>query len=191
MSFFRPAVTGPPPETQSPIYGLLAEFGSPQQLMKACQAIRAVGYKWWDAHTPFPVHGALRVMGLKRSPLPWFVLSFGLCGAALGMILQWWVATIEAPLVISGKPLFSWPAFVPIMFECGVLGGALGALLGFLRLSRLPTPYHSLFNSKRFEQMTDDKFFVSIEARDPQFDVEKTQAFLESLGPSQVERVRH
>lgn len=129
-------------------------------------------------------------MGLKRSSLPWFVLISGLSGAALGMILQWWTSALAFPHVVSGKPLFSWPAFVPITFECGVLGGALGALLGFFLLARLPQLYHPLFRSKRFERASDDEFYLSVEARDPKFHPEETAAFLKNLGAHYVEPLR-
>ena len=128
-------------------------------------------------------------MGLRRSLVPLIVLVLGLSGAAAGMLMQWWVASEAYPLVVSGKPFFSWPAFVPIMFECGVLGGALGAIFGFLGLARLPQHHHPLFSSERFERATDDAFFISIEARDPRFDREKTRSFLEQLGARHVEAV--
>jgi Alternative complex III, ActD subunit len=170
-------------------YGVLAEFDSPSALVAAADGVREAGYTRWDAHTPFPVHGLERAMGLKRSPVGWFVLILGLSGAAGGMLLQWWVSTTAYPLVISGKPLFSWPAFVPIMFECGVLGGALGAVFGFLFLARLPRHHHALFNSERFERVTDDAFFLSIEAADPRFDGPATAALLARLGARGVETV--
>ncbi|MDA2926473.1 DUF3341 domain-containing protein [Acidobacteria bacterium AH-259-G07] len=175
--------------SQTHVFGLLAEFDAPEQLRDACRGVREAGYTCWDAHSPFPVHGLERAMGLKRSPVPWFVLILGLSGAAAGMLLQWWVSEVAYPLVVSGKPFFSWPAFVPIMFECGVLGGALGALFGFLALAGLPKPYHALFHSKRFERVTDDKFFISIEARDAQFHQQETERFLKGLGASHVELV--
>lgn len=170
-------------------FGLLAEFATPDALVHACTEVRDAQYSHWDAHTPFPIHGLERAMGLRRSLVPLIVLVLGLSGAGLGMLMQWWVATRAYPLVISGKPFFSWPAFVPIMFECGVLGGALGAIFGFLGLARLPRHHHSLFNSERFERVTDDAFFVSIEACDPRFDLEKTRGFLEQLGARHVESV--
>jgi hypothetical protein len=169
------------------VYGLLAEFDDPEQLLRAAHMVREANYTRWDAHSPFPVHGLERVMGLRKSKVPWLVLIMGLSGAAAGMLLQWVVSSIVYPLIISGKPLFSWPAFVPIMFECGVLGGGLGALLGFLLFTRLPEHYHPLFNSKRFERMTDDKFFLSIEAKDPKFQNERTEQLLLSTGAANVE----
>ncbi|MFQ5790620.1 MAG: quinol:electron acceptor oxidoreductase subunit ActD, partial [Acidobacteriota bacterium] len=182
------AVIGTGAKPSSAIFGILAEFPSPDQLVTACRALRQAGYRYWDAHSPFPVHGLEKAMGLARSKVPWFVLTLGLGGVAVGMLLQWWVSTVAYPLVISGKPFFSWPAFVPIMFECGILGGAVGAVTGFLLLSRLPQLYHALFRSKRFDRVTDDGFFVSVEARDPKFE-EDTEDFLKELGANHVELV--
>ncbi|HSR52181.1 MAG TPA: DUF3341 domain-containing protein [Acidobacteriota bacterium] len=170
-------------------WGLLAKFSDPSALRAACTKVREAGYKAWDAHTPFPVHGLERAMGLGRSMVPYAVLVLGLGGAAAGMLLQWWVSVEAYPLVISGKPFFSWPAFVPIMFETGVLGGALGAVLGFLHFSRLPRHHHPLFESEEFAGVSDDEFFISIEAEDPQFDRRTTTAFLKKAGASGVEAV--
>ena len=170
-------------------YGVLAQFPTPELLLHACTQVRDEGFSRWDAHTPFPLHGLEGAMGLKRSAVSLFVLVMGLAGAAAGMLLQWWVSTVAYPLVIGGKPFFSWPAFVPIMFECGVLGGAAGALLGFLVLARLPRHHHALFNSERFAQVTDDAFFISIEAADPSYDPERTPRLLKDLGASHVEPV--
>ncbi len=170
-------------------YGLLAHFATPEKLLHACAKVRDAGFSAWDAHTPFPIHGLERAMGLKRSRVSAFCMVLGLSGAALGMLMQWWVATQAYPLVISGKPFFSWPAFVPVTFECGVLGGAFGAVLGFLLQARLPQHHHALFNSDRFAQVTDDGFFISVEASDPHFDAQETARFLTSLGATRVETV--
>lgn len=170
-------------------FGLLAEFASPEALMHGCARVRDAGFRQWDAHTPFPIHGLEKAMGLGKSWVSAFVLVLGLSGAAFGMLMQWWVAVKAYPLVISGKPLFSWPAFVPITFECGVLGGAIGAIGGFLFMARMPRHHHSLFNSERFERVTDDAFFVSIEAADPQFDAEATRRLLDEAGAIHVEVV--
>jgi hypothetical protein len=170
-------------------FGLLAEFASPEALYRACERVRDAGYTRWDAHTPFPIHGLERAMGLRASKLPWIVLVMALGGAAAGMALQGWVATIAYPLVISGKPFFSWPAFVPITFELGVLGGAVGAVFGMFALNQLPTLYHPLFGSARFERASDDGFFISIESWDPQFDAGRTAELLRGLGATHVEAV--
>ncbi len=176
-------------ETPSKIWGLLAEFETPGKLIEACSEVRERGYSNWDAHCPFPVHGLQTAMGLRPSRVPLFVLVLALSGAVIGMLMQWWVSTQGYALVISGKPLFSWPAFIPITFECAILGGATGAIFGFLFLARLPQPHHELFESERFERVTDDAFFISIEASDPGFDREKTQALLEGLGATHVESI--
>jgi hypothetical protein len=168
---------------------LLAEFATPDELVAAAVGFRDAGYTDWDTHSPFPVHGMERAMGMGRSRVPLYVLVLGLAGAAGGMLLQWWTATIDYPMVISGKPYFSWPAFVPIMFECGVLGGAAGAVLGFLLLSRLPQPFHPLFASERFERFSDDRFFISIESADPRFDRAATEELLGRLGAEHVEAI--
>ena len=172
---------------KGPYYGILAEFATPADLYHACERVRDAGFTRWDAHTPFPVHGLEGAMGLRRSPLPWIVLVMGLTGAALGFGLQWWVHAMAYPLVISGKPYFSWPAFIPITFEVGVLFAALGAVFGMLGLNRLPMHHHPLFRSKVFERVTDDAFFISIESWDPRFDPSATGKLLESLGARSVE----
>jgi hypothetical protein len=168
-------------------FGLLAEFASAGDLYRACEGVRDAGYTRWDAHAPFPVHGLERAMGLRASPLPWFVLVLALAGAAAGISLQGWVSTVGAPLVVSGKPLFSWPAFVPVTFELAVLGGAIGAVLGVLALGRLPTLYHPLFASDAFERASDDGFFISIESWDPRFDATASAELLRRLGATRVE----
>lgn len=172
-----------------PHYGMLAEFATPADLFHACERVRDEGYTRWDAHTPFPVHGLESAMGLRRSPLPWIVLVMGLTGAALGFLLQWWVHAVAYPLVISGKPYFAWPAFIPVTFEVGVLFAALGAVFGMFGLNRLPMHYHPLFKSDLFDRVTDDAFFISIESWDPKFDASATRTLLESLGARSVELV--
>ena len=149
-SFQMPLVPRLP---KGPYYGVLGEFATPADLYHACERVRDAGFTRWDAHSPFPVHGLERAMGLRRSPLPWIVLVMGLTGAALGFVLQWWVHTSAYPLVISGKPFFTWPAFIPITFEVAVLFGALGAVFGMLGLNRLPMHHHPLFQSKVFERV--------------------------------------
>ena len=172
---------------KGPYYGILAEFGTPAELYHACERVRDAGFTKWDAHTPFPVHGISRAMGLRRSLLPWIVLVMALTGAAAGFGLQWWVHTTAYPLVISGKPFFTWPAFIPITFEVAVLFGALGAVFGMLGLNRLPMHHHPLFQSRVFERASDDTFFISIESWDPRFDPAATRKLLESVGARSVE----
>ena len=174
---------------KGPYYGILAEFATPTDLYHAGERVRDAGFTRWDAHTPFPVHGLETAMGLRRSPLPWIVLATGLFGAALGFGLQWWVHAVAYPLVISGKPFFAWPAFIPITFELGILFASLGAVLGMLGLNQLPMLHHPLFRSRVFERVSDDAFFISIESWDPRFDPSATRNLLESLGARSVELV--
>jgi hypothetical protein len=179
-----------PPETL-PCYGLLARFEGPAELLHGCEHVRDAGYSRWDAHTPFPVHGLDRAMGIRQSVLPWIVLVMGLTGAAVAFGMQWWVHASAYPLVISGKPFFSWQAFVPVTFEVGVLFAALGAVFGMLGLNRLPMHYHPLFHSKGFERASNDGFFISVEAWDPKFDADTTAELLRGVGALDVERVDH
>jgi hypothetical protein len=183
-SFDLPMVARLP---KGPYYGVLAEFATPGELYHACERVRDAGFTRWDAHTPFPVHSLSKAMGLRRSTLPWIVLVMALTGAALGFILQWWVHTTAYPLVISGKPFFTWPAFIPITFEVSVLFGALGAVFGMFGLNKLPMHHHPLFKSKVFERASDDTFFISIESWDPRFDPSGTATLLKSLGARSVE----
>lgn len=170
-------------------FGLLAEFATPAALYEACEGLRDAGYTRWDAHAPYPVHGLDRAMGLAPSKVPWISLVLALGGAVGGMALQGWVSSVAYPLVISGKPFFSWPAFVPITFELAVLGGAFGAVFGMFGLNQLPTLFHPLFGAARFERATDDGFFISVESWDPKFDAAGTADLLRSLGATHVEQV--
>jgi len=182
--FSRPVL----PE-EGTFWGLLAEFTTPAALYHACESMRDSGYTLWDAYSPFPVHGLDKAMGLRRSPLPWIVLVSALTFAAGGFALQAWVHSSAYPLIISGKPYFAWPTYVPVTFELGVLGGALGAVVGMLALNRLSMHHHPLFFSERFEQASDDRFFISVQAKDPRFDAEGTRTLLERAGAAGVERI--
>ena len=168
---------------------LLAEFKSPGDLLHAAEKVRDAGYVQFDCHSPFPIHGMDAAMGLKRSPLGWMVGIMSLTGAALGMLLQWWVSTIAYPLVIAGKPFFSYQAFVPVTFGFAVLFGAVTSLFGMLALNKLPQPYHSIFNSEQFHRVTDDAFFMSIDCTDPKYNKEQTESFIKSIGGSNIEEL--
>jgi len=176
-----------PPAADVTRYGLLAEFASPSALYRACEQVRDAGYRLWDAHSPFPVHGLDRAMGLGRSRLPWIVLVLGLGGGAAGFALQSWVHSLGYPLVISGKPYFAWQAYVPVTFELAILGGALGAVFGMLHLNRLPRHHHPVFDSVKFERATNDRFFISVEARDDRFDATGTPDLLLRAGARRLE----
>jgi hypothetical protein len=171
-------------------FGLLAEYDSPSSLFSACERVRDAGYRQWDAHSPFPVHGIEKAMGLGRSRLPYVTLLFGLTGAIGGMALQLWANGSAYPLIISGKPLFNWQPYVPITFECGVLLAALSTVFGMFAFNKLPMLFHPLFGVERFQKVTDDGFFISVEAWDPKFDAASTERLLASTGATRVQLVK-
>jgi len=168
-------------------YGLLATFEGPADLLHAAEKVRDAGFKKFDCHSPFPIHGMDEAMGLKDSPLG-IIASVGSLIFGSGVLgLMWWTSVKAYPLVLSGKELFSYQAFVPITFELCILGAALFTVFGMFALNRLPTFYHPLFNSKKFETFGDDGFLMSIEQADKNFDLNQTKALLESLGGKNIE----
>ena len=171
----------------SKTHAILAEFSNPATLMKAAEKVRDAGYEKFDCHSPFPIHGMDQAMGLKRSKVGYIVGGMTILGATLGMALQGWASTIEYPLVISGKPFFSWQAFIIVTFALFVLFGAFGAVFGMLHLNRLPRLHHPVFYSEKFAKVTDDAFYVSIEAEDEKFDNEQVKKFLSDIGGTDVE----
>jgi len=181
----QPAAIATQPEVK--LLGYLVEFENTHALFHACEKMRDAGYRHWDAHTPFPVHGLNDAMGLQPSRLPYIVLGGGLTGLGLAILMQWWMNAIDYPFLISGKPLFSLPANIPIIFELTVLLASFGAFFGMLALNRLPRFHHPVFYSEHFARATDDGFFISIEASDPLFDPEQTRRLAESLGGSFVD----
>lgn len=172
-----------------PIYGLLAEFNDPGELVSAVHRAREEGYRNLDAYTPFPIEEVSEALGIHHSRLPLIVLIGGICGAFAGLGLQYWTSVIDYPLNIGGRPFFSLPSFVPVTFECTVLFAALAAVFGMLALNGLPMPYHPLFNVPRFALATRDRFFLCIEATDPKFDRDGTRRFLERLVPRTIAEV--
>jgi len=176
-------------QAQNKLYGVLAEFANPGELVKAAEKLRDRGFQKWDTHTPFPVHGMDKAMGLGNSKLGILVIICSMIGSASAFILQWWSSSIIYPVVISGKPFNSYPAWVPITFEGGILGAAFAAVFGMLFFNRLPMHYHSLFKSKNFLRFSDDGFFISIEAIDPQFDPTITTKLLEEIGGKNIELI--
>ena len=174
-----------------PIWGLLAEFESPSALVAAAARVRDAGYKRIDAHTPFPVEALPEALGVKPTILPLLVLLGGLLGCVGGYFMQYYASNIAFPLNVGGRPMHSWPMFVPITFELTVLLGGLTAVIGMLALNGLPMPYHPLFNVPRFALATRDRFFLAIEARDPLFDRHGTARFLRELGAREVSEVAH
>jgi Alternative complex III, ActD subunit len=171
------------------IYGLLAEFDTPGALVHAAERAHAEGYRKMDTYTPYPLEEASEAIGFKRNYVSLITLIGGILGGLGGYSLQYWVSTIAYPINVGGKPFHSWPAFVPVTFECTVLGAALSATIGMLVMNGLPMPYHPVFNSPNFVSASKEKFFLCLESADPKFDLSKSRKFLEQLGPRIVTEV--
>lgn len=172
-----------------PIYGLIAEFETPTDLVNAARAAREEGYRKLDAYSPFPIEELSDALHLHKNKLPLIVLLGGLVGGTLGYLLQYYVTVVYFPINIAGRPLHSWPSYIVITFEMTILFAALSAVLGLLGLCGLPMPYHPVFNVPRFALASRNRFFLCIQARDPLFDREKTSAFLDKLEPREVSEV--
>lgn len=168
------------------LYGLMAEFGSADELLASARAARRAGYQRIAAYSPYPIEELPEAIGLRRSRLPGLVLLGGIVGAVGGFFLQYYSAVIDYPWNIGGRPLNSWPSFIVVTFELTILGAAAVAALGMLILNGLPKPYHAVFNAPRFRLASQDRFFLCVEARDPQFDPAETRRFLETLNPADV-----
>jgi hypothetical protein len=167
----------------------MAQFREPEELLAAANRAYAAGYRNMDAYSPMPIEGLAEAVGFRRNWVPQIVLFFGLCGGIGGFGLLWWISVIAYPHNIGGRPFNSWPAYIPITFECTVLLAALSAVIGMLALNKLPMPYHPVFNVENFSRASIDRFFLCIEASDPKFDVAKTKAFLMQLNPEEVAEV--
>ena len=174
---------------QSPIHGAVAEFADPDEMMTAATQAREAGYRRMDAYSPFPIHGLAEAIGFEDARIPWFAFGGAVFGAVSGFMLLTWVSVIDYPWNVGGRPLLSWPSFIPITFECTVLFAALTAFGSQFFLNGLPKPYNSIFNAKNFDRASQDRFFLCIESEDPNFDAEETQAFLRTLGAEEVSLV--
>src|SRR5437899_675075 len=174
-----------------PIYGLLAEFDSPDALVAAVRRAYNAGYRRMDAYTPFPIDEVAEALHFRRTRIPLVVLIGGVIGCVGGYFMQYYASVIDYPINVGGRPLHSWPAFIPVTFELTVLCAALFAVLGMLALNGLPMPYHPLFHVPRFALATRDRFFLCIEATDPKFDRQETRKFLAGLQPREITEVPH
>jgi hypothetical protein len=171
------------------LYGIMAEFDNPSDLVAAARRTHEAGYRRINGYSPYPIEELSEAIGFTRTSLPLIVLIGGILGGLGGFFMQYWMEVIDYPLNVGGKPYNSWPAFIPITFECTVLVAAFSAVLGMLILNKLPQPYHPVFNAPNFALATRDKFFLVVEANDPKFKHDEAIAFMKSLEPVEVSDV--
>jgi hypothetical protein len=177
-------------EHRSHLHGLMGEFGSPEALLAAAKKTREAGYKHVDAYTPFPIDGLAHAIGFRWTAVPLITLIGGIGGGLSGFGLEYWCSAISYPINVAGRPLNSWPAFIPVTFELTVLGASIFAVVGMIALNKLPQPYHPVFNVERFIGASTDRFFLVIEARDPKFDLTGTARFLQEISAQHVTEVK-
>lgn len=168
------------------VYGMMAEFDNSDALLEASEKAYAAGYRRMDAYSPLPIHGLAEALGFRKPKLPLIVLLGGILGAVAGYGLQYYTSVIDYPINVGGRPLHSWPAFIPVTFEMTILLAGFAAVFGMLALNGLPMPYHPVFNVESFSRATRDRFFLCIEARDEKFDPDTVKQFLESQNPIEV-----
>src|SRR5690606_27450168 len=177
--------------TEEKFYGLLAEFDSPGALVEAAAHVRDAGYRKWDCHSPFPIHGIDPAMGIRPTILPVIVFGAGMTGTALALLMQWWMNAWEWQWIVSGKPFNSLPQQIPIAFELTVLLAGVTTFMGLWALNKLPQAWHPLFKKDRFYKVSDDGFFLAVESDDPRFDRAETERLLREAGATAIEEVRY
>ncbi len=168
------------------LYGVMAEFDTPNELVNAARQVRDAGYTKTDGHSPFPIHEMDDALGVKRSILPYLVFAGGITGTCVGIAMQVFMAAIDYPINVGGRPYISIPSFIPVSYELTILMAAFTAVFGMILLNGLPKPYHPVFNVERFVLASREKFFITIEAEDEKFDRDKTTSFLRSIGAKEV-----
>ena len=173
-------------ETKPPLYGLMAEFDNPTDLVEAARRTYDAGYRRINGYSPFPIEELSDAIGFHSTRLPLIVLIGGILGGLGGYFMMYYMEVIDYPINVGGRPFHSWPSFIPITFETTVLGAALAAIFGMLALNKLPQPYHPVFNAERFALATRDRFFLVIEADDPKFDHDKVLEFMNTLNAKEV-----
>src|SRR5919109_3483930 len=171
------------------IYGLMAEFDTPDEIVRAARRTYEAGYKKIDAYSPFPLEELSEAIGFHHNGVPLVVLVGGIIGCLSGYLLQWWISAVSYPINVGGRPYHSWPAFIVVTFEMTILFAGLAAVFGMLALNGLPMPYHPVFNVPRFAFATKDRFFLIIFSSDARYDPVETRRFLEGLGPKSISEV--
>ena len=174
---------------RTPVYGMMAEFDSAQNLVDAAHRTHEAGYLKIDAYSPFPVEGLAEAIGFHKNSVPLVVLIGGLLGGLSGYALQYWISVVSYPINVGGKPYHSWPAFIVVTFEMTILFGGISAVFGMLALNSLPMPYHPVFNVPRFAFATKDRFFLIVFSTDPKYSPSETRPFLEGLAPRSISEV--
>ena len=171
------------------IYGIMAEFDSASDLVAAARKTHEAGYRKIDAYSPFPVEELAEAIGFHKNRVPLVTLIGAIIGGLSGYLMQYWIAAVDYPVNVGGRPFHSWPAFIVVTFEMTILFGGIFAVLGMLALNGLPMPYHPVFNVPRFAMATKDRFFLIVFSTDPKYSPTSTRQFLESLGPRSISEV--
>lgn len=172
------------------LYGVMAEFEEAEQLLEATERAYRAGYRKMDTYSPMPIEGLSEALGFTRTWVSPLVLAGGLSGCVGGFMLLYWITTVAYAHNVGGRPFNSWPAYIPITFECTILLAALTAVFGMFALNGLPQPYHPVFNNAEFaKRASRDRFFLCIEAEDPMFDLQRTKEFLSQFNPEEVAEV--
>ncbi|HKR61998.1 MAG TPA: DUF3341 domain-containing protein [Pyrinomonadaceae bacterium] len=180
-------VSAPPRRSKTvPLYGVMAEFDNPTELVAAARQTYEAGYRRINGYSPYPIEELWEAIGFHHTRLPVIVLIGGVVGGLGGFLMQWYLAVVEYPLNVGGKPFNSWPAFIPITFEMTILCAAFAAIFGMLALNNLPQPYHPVFNAPNFALATRDHFFLVIEANDPRYRHDEVVEFMKGLGANDV-----
>ena len=173
----------------TPLYGMMAEFDTPTDLVSAAERAHQAGYKKIDAYSPFPIEGLAEAIGFQKNRVPLVTLIGGIVGGLTGYLMQYWISASSYPVNVGGKPYHSWPAFIPVTFELTILFAGISAVLGMLALNGLPMPYHPVFNVSRFAFASKDRFFLIVFSSDPQYNSKATRDFLERLNPRSISEV--
>jgi len=173
----------------TPLYGMMAEFDTPTDLVSAAERAHQAGYKKIDAYSPFPIEGLAEAIGFQKNRVPLVTLIGGIGGGLTGYLMQYWISASSYPVNVGGKPYHSWPAFIPVTFELTILFAGISAVLGMLALNGLPMPYHPVFNVSRFAFASKDRFFLIVFSSDPQYNSKATRDFLERLNPRSISEV--